>query len=292
VHRHLRLSCVVSSFVIVGALAGCGSDGDEQQQPATGPAPSEAVVFDATQETKDDLGIAKWGFATDDEGDHMTYRGYGANNEVLATVVQDFDRRDPKVYHFTMTMNGPKGSASEKIDFSTRPSADGTKSDIVVLVTENTFEEGSYARRVLDRFGADSAKRNTATIGQGTSLTGQSLHTLDDGLVSRCQGTADRCQAELIDQRIAANAASGNCSLLNTVGQPLISCAAGALVGGIAAIWTGPGVIAGAGIGCAGGAVGTAAWATTQCVTSRRDANEATQKLNQCRQQSSSQCQQ
>jgi hypothetical protein len=141
-HRCFRLSShVIASLAVVAALVGCGSPDDEAS--VAGPPPNESVVFGASADTQADLGIAKWGFANDDEGDLMTYRGYSDRNEVMATVVQKLDRSDPNKYHFTLTMTGPKASATEKIDFSAHPSDDGKDAILVTLVTENTFDEGT-----------------------------------------------------------------------------------------------------------------------------------------------------
>ncbi|MDB4939262.1 MAG: hypothetical protein JWP87_6234 [Labilithrix sp.] len=283
-HRHLRFSSyVLSSLALVTALVGCGSSSEEETAVA-GPPPNEAVVFDASSDTKADLGIAKWGFATDTDGDLMTYRGYGEKNEVLATVVQKLDRSDPTKYHFTLTMTGPKESASEKIDFSTHPSDDGKDAILVTLVTENTFDEGAVPSRVLAHFKADSASRAGTTIGSG-SLTGKSRPLDGNQLVTQCNDTVNRCQTELIDSRIAASAASGDCGLLKMVGQPLISTIVGAGAGALATLWGGPTAVVGAALGGGGALVASGVSAATQCIASRRDATSAAQDLKKCQQE-------
>ena len=288
-HRHFRLaSLAASSLVIALVIAGCGDDTSDPAPSGENAPPSEATVFNASGDTKSDLGIVKWGFATDESGDLMTYRGYGEKNEVLATVVQQMDRTSSEKYVFTMKMTGPSANASETIEFTARPTDDGQNTAIVMLVTENTFGEGSVPARVLTHFQADSAARTGTTAGSG-SLVGKS-HPLDDQLVTRCNATTN-CQTELIDSRIAANAKSSACGLINTVGTPLISCLGGALVGGIAAIWTGPGVLAGAGIGCAAGGVPAGGVAAAQCAAARRDATKAAEDLRKCQQAAQAQCQ-
>lgn len=286
-HRHLRFpSYVVSSLALVGALVGCGTEGDET---SGGLPPSEAHVIEASSETKADLGIARWGFATDTDGDVMTYRGYGEKNEVLATVVQKLDRSDPTKYHFTLTMTGKDVSASEQIEFSARPAANGVDAELVMVVTENTFEEGAMPSRVLARFKADTADRDGITSGSG-SLLGKS-RPLDNGqLVSSCGDTVDRCQNELIDSRIAAAAASGDCGLIKMVGQPLIATIVGAGAGAIGTIWGGPTAVVGAAVGGGAGLVGGAAAAVTQCIASRRDSTAAAEDLRKCRQQQQASC--
>jgi hypothetical protein len=281
-HRCFRLSShVIASLAVVAALVGCGSPDDEAS--VAGPPPNESVVFGASADTQADLGIAKWGFATDDEGDLMTYRGYSDRNEVMATVVQKLDRSDPNKYHFTLTMTGPKASATEKIDFSAHPSDDGKDAILVTLVTENTFDEGSIPSRVLTHFKADSSARS-GTIGSG-SLTGKSHPLEGSGLVTQCNDTVNRCQAELIDSRIAAAAASGDCGFLKLVGQPLIATAVGAGAGALATLWGGPTAVVGAALGGGGALAASGVQAVTQCVASRRDATNAAQELRTCQQQ-------
>ncbi|MBX3210460.1 MAG: hypothetical protein KF850_00345 [Labilithrix sp.] len=285
-HRHLpSRSIVLSSLLLVGALVGCGAPDDGAS--AAGPPPSESVVFAASADTKADLGIATWGFATDADGDLMTYRGYGDGREVLATVVQELDRSDPTRYRFTLTMTGRTESASQKIEFSTRPSDDGKDALLEMLVTENTFEEGALPSRVLARFKADSAAREGTTVGSG-SLTGRSRPLEGNGLVTRCSDTVDRCQTELIDSRIAAAAASSDCGLIKTIGQPLIATVIGAGAGALATIWGGPTAVVGAALGGGGALAASGVAAATQCVASRRDATNAAQQLATCRQQAAS----
>jgi hypothetical protein len=244
------------------------------------------VVFAASADTKAELGITKWGFATDEAGDLMTYRGYNDANEVLATVVQKLDRSDASKYHFTLSMTGPKESASEKIEFTAHPTEDGKGGVLVTLVTENTFDAGGVPSRVLAAFKADSAARK-GTIGAG-SLTGKSRPLTAGGLVTQCNPTVNACQNELIDSRIAAAGASGDCGLLKTVGQPLLATIVGAGFGALASWWSGPGVIAGAVIGGAAGGVGAGAAAATQCIASRADATSAAADLKKCQDQQAS----
>ena len=113
-HRYFRLpSYAISSLVVVAALVGCGSDEAEE---ATGPAPTEATVFDASKDTTAALGIEKWGFEGGQNGDYAKYRGYGARNQVIAEVVRTLDRSDPNTWKFKLTATGTAGTAKESID--------------------------------------------------------------------------------------------------------------------------------------------------------------------------------
>jgi hypothetical protein len=286
-HRYLRVSSlVITSFALACAVGGCGSQEGDEAPVAVAAPPNEAVVFAASSDTKADLGIAKWGFATDEAGDLMTYRGYNDRNEVLATVVQKMDRSDAAKYHFSMTMRGPKESASEKVEFTAHPTEDGKGGVLETLVTENTFEEGGVPSRVLARFKADSAGR-AGTVSAG-SLTGKSHPLAGEGLVTPCSPTVNACQNELIDSRISAAGASGDCGLLKTVGQPLLATVVGAGFGALAAWWSGPGIVAGAVIGGAAGGFGAGSSAAMACIASRRDATSAAADLKKCQDQQAS----
>lgn len=280
----LRSSIAVASLALLAVLSGCGSSEGDESATAY-PAPKEATVFQAQTDTRSELGIAKWGFETDEAGDLMTYRGYGADNKLVAEVVQTFDRRNPDRWYYTMSAKGSLGEATTKIEYFARPAANGKDTEIMMLVTENTFEQSPGATKLLARFKADAEKRGDTSLNAGGgSLVGKGVRPMENGqLVNRCQELAEKCQTALIDQRIAAAAASGDCGLLKRVGVPLVSAVVGGLVGAGLSIWSGPGAVAGAAIGGAAGYVGGAAGAEVQCAASRRDATAATNELNQCR---------
>jgi hypothetical protein len=291
VHRHFRLSSsiAIASFVFVsGALAGCGS-AEAEDQSIAGPPPSESTVFEASADTKKELGIEKWGFDTDEAGDKMTYRGYAANNAVLAVVEQKLDASDPMHLYFTLSVSGKVGSAVEKIEWYAKPNAeDATKNDVYTHVTENTFEEGSKPVRVLFRFQEDGKAREGGSAG-GSLVT--QAHPLDEQLVDRCKELNERCSIALIDQRIAAAGQSSECSLLKLAGVPLITGATGAGAGAAIGLLGGPFAAVsspvGAAVGGITGAVGGVSAQAALCFAARRDARQAQTELNQCRQQQS-----
>ena len=253
-----------------------------------GAPPSDPVVYEASAETKAEVGIAKWGFANDAATGTSVFHGYGAQNDLLVEVRQTLDTSDPKNVHFTMSMSGVKATGSEKIDFTARPTADGKNTELSINVLENTFDEGTIGARVLAHVGADAkAKDSTVTSGSG-SLTGKS-RPLDNQLVTPCSATTNRCENELIDSRIAAGSAAGDCSLLKRYGLPLVSTIGGALVGGFFTLETGPGAIVGA---AAGGAAGAVAFpiAGVTCIASQQDAATKAAELRACRSQPAAAC--
>lgn len=290
-----RLSSIVVASIVVamGALVGCGSA--EEDQSIAGPPPSEPTVFSSQAETKQELGIEKWGFDTDESGDEMTYRGYGANNEVIATVKQRLDASDPMHLYFTLEVSGKVGNAVEKIEWYAKPSDDGTQNFLYTDVKENSFAEGGKPLRVLVRFREDGAARDGGSA--GGSLVKQARPLEANQLVNPCQELNARCQVALIDQRIAAAGASSECGLLKFVGVPLITgvttAAAGAGTGALVGLLGGPaapvtstgGAVIGAAGGAVAGAVGGASAQAALCFAARRDARAAQNELNQCRAQ-------
>lgn len=292
-HRpFLRSSIAVASFSLLAVLSGCGSS-TEGDDTTVNPAPKESTVFQAQGDTKSETGIAKWGFETDESGDLMTYRGYGVDNAVIAEVVQTFDRSKEDRWYYTLSAKGSLGSAVSKVEFFTRPAANGKDTEIMMVSTENTFVEGSGPAKVLAAFKSDAAKRGDTSLNAGGgSLVGKGLRPLDNGqLVNRCQELTQQCQTALIDQRIAASAASGDCGFLKRTGVPLVSAVVGGLVGAGLGVWAGGvGAVPGAAIGGVAGYAGSAAGAELQCAASRRDATQATNELNQCRAQQRQAC--
>lgn len=278
---------VLCSFFL--ATVGCSSADDDS---VAGPPPSEPTVFVASAQTTSALGIVKWGFATDDTGNNATYRGYGAKNEVLATVEQKLAQADDTHWNFTMTASGPSwATASENIEFKTQPSDDGTQTLLIETLTATSFQDGDTPSHVLAAFQTDADNRTSTTVGSG-SLTGQSVHPLDgtgQQLVTNCNQTTS-CLQELIDARIAASSLASSCSLMNRVGIPLVAGVVGALVGGFVTLETGPGAAVGAAAGAAGGYTSSAASAAINCASSRSSNAQAQQKLQQCQQQAAMSC--
>lgn len=262
-HRHLRLpSFAVVSLVLVGALVGCGSSAEEQT-PVEHPAPSEATVFDASAETKKEVGIEKWGFDSKSDGDEVVYRGYGAHNEVIQEVARKLDRSNEDRWVMTLEAKGAQGSAKERVEFTLKTNDKGD-TEIYAMVTENTFEEGKGPMNVMMRFKADGA---AFAADDGLSGGGALVSGAGDELVQRCQELASRCNRLLIRDEIAANAQSGECGLLKTVGVPLL----GGVIGAAAGVWVGGvGAVPGAAIGVVSGAGTQAALCLEAQIAARR----------------------
>lgn len=275
---HFRHSFI--PVLVLFSVVACGAS-DEGDQSIAGPPPSEPVVFEASSETKSELGIVKWGFAADEKG-RSTYRGYGAKNEVIAEVIQTLDQRDPNHVYFTMTEKDKDGTAVAKVEFYTQKKKDGPDYEVVTLQTENTFEDGKTSTKVLVRFKADSAARTGSTTGGSLTTKARPLEAPAAGggqLVDPCKELAEKCNVALIDQRIAASGESSECGLLKMVGVPVVTAAAtagaGALFGGPVAPAT---AIGGAVVGAV---IGTGAQSAL-CYAAQQDASKAQRELIAC----------
>jgi hypothetical protein len=258
--------------LLVAVVVGCSStEGEPVAERPAEPAPNEPLVWSASNETTTELGIAKWGFASDKTG--ATYRGYGAKNEVLATVVQKHDvgQRDRRT--FTMTFTGPTASASEKLEVFLRPKANSTtgEQEIVMTVEENTFEEGQLPSRVLARFKADSGNAGSMTQRGAAGLVAQSF---GEQLVSSCNESVSRCQSELVEAIVATNDEAAACGLVKFVGEPLIVCGAAAAGAAI----SGPG----AGAACAVAAGADIAVNAVNCFAAWWDADDERDEFYEC----------
>ena len=221
----------LSVIAIAGHVTGCSTaeeTQDQREEEVVAAPPAEPSVFAASEETKAELGIVKWGVAVEDATETTTFRGYGAKNEVVATVVQRFVEDASGVDTWTMTMTSPTESASERIEFYVKADSE-TEGKLWARVIENTFDATKTSGRVLARFKIDSGGGGLA--GASGSLVGGA----GDELVSRCRESALTCQAPLIDARSDASQTAEACGVTPIVVEPLLTCVGAALVTGPAA---------------------------------------------------------
>jgi hypothetical protein len=274
VHRHFRLSslAVVASFALLGAGVGCGNADEAQEDTTREPAPSEPAVFSASNGTKSELGIVKWGFDSRSDGDEVIYRGYGDRNQVLIEVVRKLDRSNDDKWVMTMTATGKLGSASERVEFTLKTVESGD-TEIYTTVIENSFNEGEGAFKVLKAFQVDAqayVADDGALTGGGSLVSGTG-----DQLVDRCKELATKCNRLLIRDEIAAAGQSSECGLLKTIGVPLL----GGVIGAGLGVWAG-------GVGAVpGAAIGVVAGSGTQaalCLDAQLAARRARQDLQKC----------
>lgn len=139
-------------FTLLGVLAACG---DEGPSPAPPPPPSDPLVYDASAETRREVGIAKWGFAHGVDG-AATFRGYDAKNELLVEIRLTLEQPDALTRRFAMTMTGKAASGSQRIEYVARSSDDWERMVYAQSVAENTFVPGTLAATILARLAPDS----------------------------------------------------------------------------------------------------------------------------------------
>jgi hypothetical protein len=168
-----------------------------------------------------------------------------------------------------------------------RPSAVSSVRSICAMVSTCASSSPGEDSVTVTATSSRTLARGGTTIGSG-SLTGKSRPLDGNALVTSCNDTVNRCQNELIDSRIAASAASGDCGLIKMIGQPLIATIVGAGAGALATLWGGPTAVVGGALGGGGALVASGTAAVTQCIASRRDATSAAADLKKSQQQAAS----
>lgn len=184
------------------------------------------MVYEASAETTRDVGIAKWGHATDDADGATIFRGYGRRNELLVEVRQTLLQVDDLTKRFEMKMTGPAGSGSERIEFVAQWAADGQTMDYVTNVRENTFVAGSPAAKILARLAPDAAAMAAKAPSTGAPSLTKSLRPLDEKpakeLVAPGETPLVECCSQLTRESAAASAAPGTeCPLVTPSEQSL-----------------------------------------------------------------------
>ncbi|HEY8075785.1 MAG TPA: hypothetical protein VIF62_16780 [Labilithrix sp.] len=194
--------------------------------PDGSPAPTDPQVFDASDATKQALGIAKWGYAIDDANASTVFHGYGAQNELRVEIRQTLasDAVDTSTKHFALTVAGAAASASERIDFVAQWSADGQNVDYAHTVLENTFVAGGTAALVLDRLAIDTTAMTTTS--GGTVQTG-GLFQNSANVAPRDEGAPSSepamcCLNQSNDAASQAALGAQSCAGVTSTNDPLI----------------------------------------------------------------------
>ncbi len=272
-----------SLFALPIVLVACGSS--SASDPPAAPPPSDPIVYDASDATRGDVGVAKWGYGTDASTGESVFHGYDAHNAQIVEIKQSLSSVDAHTARSSLTMSGV-ATASETIEFAAKP-ADGDKLEVSMVVIENSFADGSEAARILAHLGDDA--KNPAAAGAAAGPLTQS-HPLDNSLVSHGCDTVTPCLNQIIDARVAVTSQAGSCSLFKLLGQPLINGVVGAGVGGLITLETGPGAVVGAVAGGVSGVSGTVINNAISCATATRDASKATQAVADCKKTAAASC--
>jgi hypothetical protein len=175
------------SLTLTPALA-CGGSGDDP--PTAPPPPGDAILSQASADTRNDIGVATWGFGTDAESGTAVFHGYNARNERLVEVRQTVASVDAHGVRVSTTMKGSLATGSEKIQFGLVPAPDGQTATASIRVVQNTFAGGGVAARVLAHLKADVSAMPSDGTQNGTS-TGLSLSTSTHPLDTLVNGPTD-----------------------------------------------------------------------------------------------------
>jgi len=206
-------------------LAACSGASSEEDNTPAGPAPTDPIVFEASADTKKDIGVAKWGF--DDNGETTTFHGYDAKNAQLLELRESIEETaDPFVKRMTMKMTGKIGSASATIDIGIEVAADFQSASYTKTTIENSFETG-VPGNVLAHLGPDSMAMVQAKAAEGESglvqpKTITPKDATDAGGGSLVSGESQQllvCCSELTNATAALSANAGMSCALTPGGQ-------------------------------------------------------------------------
>jgi len=208
-----RSSHIIAAFFALGTLVACGSSSSDDDGPV-GPAPTDPIVYEASAETTRDVGIVRWGHATDTNDDATVFRGYGRRNELLVEIRQTFTQQDTYTKSFEMKMTGAAGSGSQRIDFVAEWAADGKSMDYVTHVRENTFTAGSSPPVPNDCPGTTNDKTacTTCCTAQADNVNG--LFGAKEKYKKQITEYRDRCAVACVDRdklRKQVQAAASKC---------------------------------------------------------------------------------
>jgi hypothetical protein len=196
VDKRLPLLLVLGSTALTLAAFACGGFNDD---PVMGPPPSDPVVTRASADTKNDVGITTWGFATSTETGDAVVHGYGARNELRVEVRETIQAIGAYTVRLTTTMSGLIAAGSENIDFAVEPASDGQTATASVTVVQNTFAGGGVAARVLAHMSADAKTASSGGDLRGASFLTQA-HPLDSLVNEDDAGLVNRPGCDLVNQ--------------------------------------------------------------------------------------------
>lgn len=227
-------------FLVAGILAplavacGAGDDGSERQFPA----PDDDAYVAASEDTRRELGIEKWGVKADGPSNTALIHGYGARDERLVEVRHVTRIVDDTHVEIDVALSGERGSASMRLGLEGKEGPTDEESEIVMTMLANTFPDDASSARVLSRMRADTnaggpvATSPAGVVGGGGSLVTRAIVPQDGNLVGNCAELLSSCGVELVRAGGAAALNSDACAqLLRAEGITLICRAGGRLLG-------------------------------------------------------------
>jgi hypothetical protein len=218
--RMYRRLLVLSPIAMSLLLVACSSGSSPDDEPVAGPPPSEPTVFEASAETKRDLGISTWGF--DDRSGTTIFHGYDSRNAQVVELRQSADETaDPFTKRITMKLTGKLGAASATIDVGVVVSADYQSASYAKTTIENTFD-GGIGGKVLAHLSPDSMTMVQKTATGGASLLGTKTlrpEGIDAGALIGEQTQLVQCCCELTNATAALSAGAAMSCALTPGGQ-------------------------------------------------------------------------
>ena len=250
-------SSFVAAFLIVGPLVACGDAGSSEEAPS-GPAPTDPYLVDASEATRAETGVAKWGIASDEATHATILRGYDASNRRLAEIRQTFELIDADHAAIRLTMTGAKGEATMRVELTATKNGDDAQIDGAVV--ENTFDQLPDAQKLLAHLEADTAA-GAGQVGSGSLVGSGQTKPQAEGqqLVQPCQAALQSCGQQLNRASQAVSSSADSCAkLVRSANFTLVCAGAGALIGGAIGFF-------GGGVGALPGAWGGATFAARGC---------------------------
>lgn len=201
--RHLLLVPIAAVW-----LGACSRAHDTEGPVGRSPS---GTIFEASEETKRDLGVARWGF--DDSGDVTTFRGYDASNAQILELRESVDEtEDDFTKRITMQMAGTLGSASATIDVGVVVSEDFQSASYSKKTVENTFY-GGPGGKVLAHLSSDALAmaRKPVPAAAGVVQARSLQPRAEDAGTSLLDGTSElvECCCELANTAAALSAGAG-----------------------------------------------------------------------------------
>jgi hypothetical protein len=259
------------SFGTIGAIcllvtmtAACRTGESEAMLPP----PGDPVLVEAAPETKDELGIERWGVSTDPNGGDTVVRGYGAKNEDVVELRHHLVDQDANHGNIEISLSGSRGAALMRLVLDAQPTGDAEGGSTVTITSDaNGFAESPDAQKVLDRMSADVGT-GVPEVTPTVSLLSE-VHPLDgQHLTEGCDPELlQKCAGPLLSAGASAAIQSSACRLLARDQAVILLCQGiGSMAGGaiVGTFGVGAGAAAGLGVGSApgallGGAVGVTA---------------------------------
>lgn len=159
---------VLAVSAVTTLLAGCSTVPD-------GPEPTDPVVYDASNETRSSVGIAKWGYRTDDAGTTI-FRGYDAHNNLVVETRHVFEITGEFTRRFLLKMNGPEVSGAVHVEYESVWRDDTQSAQYVARVIQNTVPRDGIAARILQRVTPD-AQAMPATVANALTTSNTASNT-------------------------------------------------------------------------------------------------------------------